>query len=142
MRLPHWVVTVAAVALLVGACGTRAPFSDSSFDEIEDAFRDGGLRICATDDVAGGIANMAVRSRTYEVGANCTDDDRAQVAVDEFDDVDDRDAAVRNGESLVRPRGSGAVWTFGATSIFVFGTSDDPVFEQVTQALDDVGAAR
>jgi hypothetical protein len=142
MKWPHWVVPLVVTALLCGGCGTRSTFGDASFSEVEDAFQQAGLRICQSEAVAGGLANLAVRSRTYEVAADCAGDDRAEVVVDEFDDVDDRDAAVRSFEVSVRPRGSGAAWTYGRTSVFVFGTSDDPVFEQVTLGLDEAGAHR
>jgi hypothetical protein len=142
MTRPRWLVALAVGALLCGGCGARSAFGDASFSEIENGFRQADLRICESEATDGGHASLAVRSRTYEVAADCAGDDRAQVVVDEFDDVDHRDAAVRSFEVSVRPRGSGAAWTYGRTSVFVFGTSDDPVFEQVTRGLDEVGAQR
>ncbi|MDF2967050.1 MAG: hypothetical protein K0Q93_828 [Nocardioidaceae bacterium] len=142
MTRPRWPVALAVGALLCGGCGARSAFGDASFGEIEDAFRQVGLEICESETADDGLASLAVRSRSYEVAADCTGDDRAQVVADEFDDVDHRDAAVRTFEVSVRPRGSGAVWTYGRTSVFVFGTSDDPVFEQVTRGLDEAGAQR
>lgn len=142
MTRPRWLVALAVGALLCGGCGARSAFGDASFSEVEAAFQQAGLQMCLSEVAAGGHANLAVRSRTYEVAADCTGDDRAQVVVDEFDDVEHRDAAVRSFEVSVRPRGSGAAWTYGRTSVFVFGTSDDPVFEQVSQGLDEVGAQR
>lgn len=142
MSWPRWLVALAVGALLCAGCGARAEFGDASFTEVEDAFRQADLRICESEAVAGGLANLALRSRTYGVAADCTGDDRAEVVVDEFDDADDRDAAVRSFEASVRPRGSGAAWTYGRTSVFVFGTSDDTVFEQVARGLDEAGAHR
>jgi len=141
-RRAGWVALLALSAVATG-CGARASFGDGSFGEIEDAFKQGGLQICTHHKEDDGLANQAVQSRTYGLALDCDTDDRAQVTVDEFDDVDDRDAAVRGFEVSVRPRGSGAAWTYGRTSIFVFGTSDDPVFDQVATTLDDdLGAAR
>ncbi len=141
-RRAGWVALL-AMSCLATACGSRASSGDGSFGEIEDAFDRGGLQVCAHHEVDDGLANQAEQSRTYDVALDCDSDDRAQVTVDEFDDVDDRDAAVRGFEVSVRPRGSGAAWTYGQTSIFVFGTSDDAVFEQVATTLDDdLGAQR
>jgi hypothetical protein len=62
------------------------------------------------------------------------------VVADEFDDVEERDAAARNFEAQVRPRAYGAVWTFGPFAIYASGPRDDAVEERVTDAFDNVGA--
>ena len=142
MRHRAGVVALLAVTTLASACGSRDSFGDGSFGEIEDAFEQAGLETCAHHEEPGGIANQATSSGTYELALDCDDEDRAQVTVDAFDDVDDRDAAVRGFEVQVRPPGSGAAWTFGKTSIFVFGTADDAVFDKVATTLDDMGAER
>lgn len=135
-------VRVAVAALvLIAACGDRADFdTEASFSDVEDAITDGGLEICDAVNGDDGRANQAVESRQYEVAFDCDRDDTVPVDVDEFDDVDDRDAAARNFEVQVRPRGYGSVWTYGPFTIFTFGERDDAVEEQLTDILDELGA--
>jgi hypothetical protein len=130
-----------AALILVAACGDRADFdTEASFDDIESAIIDGGLEICDTGNGDDGRANQAVESRQYEVADNCGGDDTVPVDVDQFDDRDDRDAAARNFEVQVRPRGYGSVWTYGPFTIVTFGERDDAVEEQLTDILDGLGA--
>ena len=62
-----------------------------------------------------------------------------RVVVDRFDDVGHRDGAARHFESLLRPRGDGAVWTLGPFTLFANGGRDDDVMERLTTSLDDAG---
>ena len=127
--------------MALAACTDRASFDDrASFADIEDAITGGGLEICETADDDDGQANQATASRQYEVAFDCGSDDIVPVVVDEFGDAADRDAAARNFESQVRPRGYGAVWTYGPFTIFTFGERDDAVEEDLTDVLDELGA--
>lgn len=118
----------------------RASFSGGSFNTIEKALQSRGLRICKTVDRPEGQANQATESRLYDVAFTCSTDAMARVVVDRFAAVDDRDAAMRNLEVLVRPRGSGVAYTYGQFSIYVFGQSDDDAQDTINTALRAIGA--
>jgi hypothetical protein len=129
-------------AAIVAGCGSRDSFDqEASFADIEDATTNGGLEICETvDDADNEAANQAIASRDYVVAFDCDGDNNVPLAIDEFDSADERDAAARNFESQVRPRGYGAVWTYDQFTIFTSGERDDAVEEQLTDILDDLGA--
>jgi hypothetical protein len=134
--------TVAVAALVfLAACGDRADFDRAaSFTDIEDAITNGGLEICEAENSDDGRANQAVESRQYEIAFDCDGDATLPLDIDEYDAVEDRDAAARNFESQARPRGYGAVWTYGPFTIFTFGERDDAVEERLTDVLDGLGA--
>lgn len=111
----------------------------ASFAEVEAALDAAGLQVCAAAEVPDGLANQAVTSRTYEVALRCSADPVA-VVVDRFATARARDAAVRRFESLVRPRGSGVVYTLGDTVVSVPGSGDDGVRERLGAALGAAGA--
>jgi hypothetical protein len=130
-----------ALLLIVAACGSRDSFDqEASLADIEDAITSGGLEICETSKDDDGYANEAAATHDYVVAFDCDSGDTVPVVIDEFDDVDARDAAARNFESQVRPRGYGAVWTYDQFTIFTFGERDDAVEEQLTEVFDDLGA--
>jgi hypothetical protein len=60
--------------------------------------------------------------------------------VDRFADAAARDASARRFEALVRPRGSGVVYTLGDTTVFVPGSGDDAVQDRLDGALRAAGA--
>jgi hypothetical protein len=130
-----------AVAVLT-ACAGRAPFDDTSFTDVERALVTGDLAVCSRSTNREGLANQAIATRTYVVALDCTDDADGSVrlVVDRFDDAEHRDGAARHFESLLRPRGDGAVWTWGPFTLFANGARDDDVMESITDALDRAGA--
>lgn len=130
-----------AALLFLAACGDRADFDEAaSFSDIEDAITNGGLEICDAANSDDGRANQAVESRQYDVAFDCDGDATLPLDIDEYDAVSDRDAAARNFEAQARPRGYGAVWTYGPLTIFTFGERDDAVEERLTDVLDELGA--
>ncbi len=133
-------VAVALLALAAG-CGSRDAFEPHTFDEVTNALTAEGIQICSSR-LTDGHSNQAIAGREFVVAIDCQsgDDDQATIVVDEFDDVEDRDAAARNFEAHIRPRAYGAVWTFGQFAIYASGPRDDQVEERVTDALDKVGA--
>jgi hypothetical protein len=130
-------------ALLVVSWGAheRAPFDTGpdSFTRVEDTVTTAGLQVCSATDRPDGLANQAIASRTYELAVVCPADP-ARVIVDQFASAADRDAAAQRFESLVRPRGSGVVYTLGDTTVFVQGSSDDEVQDRLDAALRAAGA--
>jgi hypothetical protein len=103
------------------------------------------LAVCAETTDRDGMANQAIATRTYVVAAHCTGaptpgDGSVRLVVDRFDDEGHRDGAARQFESLVRPRGDGAVWTWGPFTLFANGARDDDVMDRLSDALDDAGA--
>ena len=91
-------------------------------EDVERRITSAGLQLCSTVDDPQGSANQAVRSRQYVVAEDCGTD-TGQLAVDEFEDVAHRDAAARNHEHQSRPRASGVVYTYGITTVLVFGST-------------------
>jgi len=133
-------VAVGLIAIL-GACGERDSFDqEASFADIEAAITNGGLDICESSPDDDGYANEATASHELVVAFDCDSDDTVGMTIDEFDDVDARDAAARNFEVQVRPRGHGVVWTYDQFTIFTFGERDDDVEEKLTDILDELGA--
>ncbi|MDN5919794.1 MAG: hypothetical protein L0I76_32630 [Pseudonocardia sp.] len=135
---------LALVLLLVTAWAARerAEFAPRPFSDVDAALAAGGIAVCAVADAPDPYANQAVASRTLTIASDCAASDRtgdrAQVLVDRFDDVDDRDAAVRAHEVLLRPRGSGVSYTFGELSLLLRG--DTPTVERAGDALTAAGA--
>lgn len=140
-----WVAVVAGVlAVVLGIVGLwagheRAEFSAGSFTEVEAAFGAAGLTVCTATPAPDPLAPAAVASRSYVLGLGCTGD-TAAVIVDRFADVAHRDAAAQRFESLVRPRGSGVVYTLGDTTVSVRGSGDTAVQELLDPALRGAGA--
>lgn len=134
------VAAVAAAVLLAGCVG-RADFGDgTTFADVERALGRGDLDVCTVSRDPDGLANQAVATRTYEVALDCASDDHVRLVVDRFDDAADRDGAAGQFEGLLRPRGDGAVWTWGPFTLFAGGARDDTVMERVTDSLDQAGA--
>ncbi|MGH3776104.1 MAG: hypothetical protein ACRDRR_10290 [Pseudonocardiaceae bacterium] len=141
---PWLAATGLAVTLVVGmvvvfAGHERADFVGGSFPEVEAAFGAAGLTVCAATEARDPLAAQAVASRTYELGIRCPAD-VAPVVVDRFADAADRDAAAQRFEALVRPRGSGVVYTLGDTTVFVRGSGDTALQERLDAALRAAGA--
>ncbi|MEU2348464.1 hypothetical protein [Modestobacter sp. NPDC049651] len=135
------VCLLAALAVVQWAGRPRADDGSASFPEVERAVTDAGLEVCAEDDHPAGLAPGAVESRTYELAVRCAaDGGRAGVTVDGFASTADRDAAARQFESLVRPRGSGVVWTLGRTTVFLQGSGDREVRDRLGRSLRAAGA--
>ena len=134
-------VLAVLLVLIVSMLGrSRATFSRGTFAEVEQAMRDKGLHICRTEDVPDGQANQAVRSKRYDVGFECASGDDAQVVVDDFTNREDRDAAMRNFEVLVRPNGNGVVYSYKSFVVYVAGQSDDRSQDRIDEALRRLGA--
>ena len=120
----------------------RAAFATVPFATVDTAVSGAGLRVCSVSDVADPLAPAATASRTYGVAATdagCASD-TARLVVDRFALPDQRDAAVRGDEGLVRPRGSATVLTWGDLAVTVAGTSEDAVSDRLTAALRRGGA--
>ncbi|MGY1690801.1 hypothetical protein [Geodermatophilus sp. SYSU D01105] len=136
-------VVLAALLAVLGlaqwASRERAPFGDAGFAEVEDAVAGAGLQVCAVADEPDGLAVGAVASRAYEVAVDCGDG-AVTVVVDRFATAADRDAAARRFESLVRPRGSGAVTTLGSATVFLRGGADREAADRLEAALRAAGA--
>jgi hypothetical protein len=133
---------VGVLTVGLAACGDRPEFDEPvSFRRVERTLTRGGLDVCRTLRHPDGFANQAVATRTFVLAADCSSDDRVRLVVDRFDDADARDAAVRNFEVLVRPRGDGAAWTWGPLVLHARGERDDTVMERIGEALDGAGAA-
>jgi hypothetical protein len=132
---------LAALAAVLWAAEERHAFDadEGSIEDVERRITAAGLQLCTSVDDPQGTANQAVRSRQYVVAEEC-DDDTGQLAVDEFEDVAHRDAAARNHEHQTRPRASGVVYTYGITTVFVFGSSDDDIQERIDGILRAAGA--
>lgn len=118
----------------------RAEFAPRSVTDVESALTAGGLTVCARAATPDPLANQAVATRTLTVATDGARGDRADLVVDRFADADDRDAAVRAHEGQLRPRGSGAVYTWGELSILVRGGSDTAVADRAGDALRTAGA--
>jgi hypothetical protein len=129
----------AALGVVQWAAHERSPYDVGSLPEVEAAFAAAGLQVCAAAEQPGGLAAAALVSRTYELAVRCPVDS-ARVVVDRFGDAPDRDAAARRFEALLRPRGSGVVYTLGETTIFVQGSGDHDVQERLDPALRAAGA--
>lgn len=164
MRVGTGLRTGVAVAVIAGALalvlllvvawasGERAEFAPRPFSDVDAALAAGGITVCAVTEAPDPYANQALASRTLTVAAACAANsraadnraadnpagDRAQVLVDRFADADDRDAAVRAHEVLLRPRGSGVTYTFGDLSLLLRG--DGPTVERAGDALTAAGA--
>lgn len=73
------------------------------------------------------------------VGIDCHEG-VVSLVVDTFANAADRDAAARNFESEVRPRGDGVVWTWGQCTIFAIAGREPAVMDRLTTGLDRLGA--
>jgi hypothetical protein len=135
------VALLGALLVVQWAAHERAPFDAGadSFSTIEDTVATAGLQVCSATDRPDGLASQAIASRTYELAVRCPADP-ARVVVDQFASAADRDAAAQRFESLVRPRGSGVVYTLGDTTVFIQGSSDDEVQDRLDAALRSAGA--
>jgi hypothetical protein len=131
--------TLAVLGVVQWAGQPRAGPSGGSFTVVEQAFRSAGLQVCARDDHPSGLAPGAVESRTYEIAVGCGER-QAPVIVDLFSSTGARDNAARQFESLTRPRGSGVVYTLGATTVFLPGSGNGAVLGRLTAALSATGA--
>jgi hypothetical protein len=132
---------LAALAAVLWAAEGRHTFDagEGSIEDVERRITSAGLQLCTTVDDPEGTANQAVRSRQYVVAEDCGDG-TGELAVDEFEDVTHRDAAARNHEHQTRPRASGVVYTYGITTVFVFGSSDDDIQNKLDEILRAAGA--
>jgi hypothetical protein len=138
-------VAILTLSTLLPACAGRAPFDDTDasrpgFGAVDRTLTADGLDVCDRTTDPAGLANQAVATRTYVVALDCGTDDVVRVLVDRYHDEDDRDGAARHFESLLRPRGDGAVWTWGPFTLFANGGRDDDVMERLTMSLDRAGA--
>jgi hypothetical protein len=136
-------VALAVVLVLVSwASHERSEPGSGSFAQVEGAFVTAGLTVCTTSVAADPLAPGALASRTYVLGPAGTGcaGDAATVVVDRFETVSDRDAAAHRFEVLNRPRGSGAVWTLGDTTVSVRGSSGSAVQAALAPALYAAGA--
>ena len=135
------VCLLAALAVVQWAGRSGADGGRASFADVERAVQDAGLEVCAEDTDPAGRAPGALESHSYELAVRCaTGEDRAGATVDRFGSTADRDAAARRFESLVRPRGSGVVWTLGSTTVFLQGSGDRAVRDRLAAALRAAGA--
>jgi hypothetical protein len=140
------VALLGALLVVQWAAHERAPFDAGadSFSTIEDTVATASLQVCSATVSPDGLASQAIASRTYELAVppGCAQGpaDPARVVVDQFASAADRDAAAQRFESLVRPRGSGVVYTLGNTTVFVQGSSDDEVQDRLDAALRTAGA--
>ena len=123
----------APLAVVQWAARDRAPFADGAFDAVEQAVGTAGLEVCGVVDTPGSAAGGRVAGRAYEVAEACPAD-RATVVVDRFTTAADRDGAARQFESLVRPRGSGAVYTLADATVFLQGSGDGDVRQRLGAA--------
>jgi hypothetical protein len=132
---------LAALAAILWAAEGRHAFDagEGSIEDVERRITSAGLQLCTTFDDPDGTANQAVRSRQYVVAENCGGD-TGEMAVDEFEDVAHRDAAARNHEQQSRPRATGVVYTYGKTTVLVFGSSDDDIQDELDSILRAAGA--
>ncbi|HEY9349430.1 MAG TPA: hypothetical protein VIP75_01970 [Acidothermales bacterium] len=132
---------LAALAAVLWAAEGRHAFDagEGSIEDVERRITSAGLQLCSTVDNPDGTANQAIRSRQYVVAESCGGDS-GQLAVDEFEDVAHRDAAARNHEHQSRPRASGVAYTYGTTTVFVFGSSDDDIQNELDLILRAAGA--
>jgi hypothetical protein len=130
---------LAALAVVQWAGRDRAVFGAGSFDAVERAVQTAGLRVCRVVDEPDGFAGTSVDGRAYEVAVSCPDD-TATVVVDRFASAADRDAAARQFEGRVRPRGSGSVRTLGDATVLLQGTGDGDVRQRLAEALRAEGA--
>jgi hypothetical protein len=131
---------LAAVAVVLWAAEDRSAFGDATIDDVEQGIAAAGLQVCSQFDDPEGTANQAVRSRQYVLARNCDESVTGLLSVDEFNDVAHRDAAARNHEHHNRPRASGVVYTLGRNVVFVFGSCDHEIQEQLNDVLRDLGA--
>ncbi len=133
------VALAGALGLVQWAGHERAPHGGTGFSAVEAAFGAAGLQVCAAADRPDGLAPQAVASRAYQLALRCPAEP-AGVVVDRFADAAGRDAAAQRFESLVRPRGSGVVYTLGDTTVFLQGSGDDAVQDRLDAALRAAGA--
>jgi hypothetical protein len=149
LRLVRYAGPIGAVVLLIAAvvviavviaAQQRAHFGQGSLGDIEAALRTNGMKICATTDNPNGGANQSLHSRQYDVALSCPSSKDAQVIVNEFGSKEDRDAAMRNLEVLVKPRGSGVAYTYAQFTVFIQGSSADTVQNRIDRALRAMGA--
>lgn len=136
------VATLVAMGVVgvLASCTDRASFGNETFADVERVLERGELEICSHTNHPDGLANQATASRTYVVALDCDGDDTVRMVVDRFDDAVDRDAAAQQFEVALRPRGDGAVWTYGPFTVFANGGRDDAVMDALTASLDQVGA--
>lgn len=97
-------VVVPLITTLIAA-DRRAQFGSGSFDDIEAALTTRGMAICTTVTNPDGQANQAIESRQYDVAFRCPTENDAQVIVNQFGSVSDRDTAM---PGCVRSSRSGA----------------------------------
>jgi hypothetical protein len=136
-------VVLAALLAVLGvvqwAGRDRAAFGPGSFDAVERAVDEAGLRVCHVTEAPDGLAVSSIRSRAYEVAVSCPGDD-ATVVVDRFASAGDRDAAARQFESQVRPRSSGAVFTLADATVLLQGSGNGDVRRRLGEVLRHEGA--
>ncbi|MEX0991189.1 MAG: hypothetical protein WD004_02830 [Actinomycetota bacterium] len=131
----------AGLLLALAACSGIAPKPITpSYDDIEQAITGSGLLICASSVEGEGLAAGAIDARVFEVSANCETTPPSQVVVDRFADMTDRDAAADEFRVLSRPRGSGAVWTYGTFTIFAHGSTGHEAMRRLVDAMAGLGA--
>ncbi len=130
------------LALAFSACAATTPVPTSpSYDDIEQAVNDVGLKICASSMELDGIASLALDSRVFQVSTDCSASKFSQIVVDRFATTADRDSAADQFRVLTRPRPSGAVWVYGPFTVFAHGRTEDEVMHRLTEAMARLGAA-
>jgi len=132
---------------VAAACQGPADFQDASFDEVEAALVDEGLQICEQVDLELTEREGALEGRQLVLAdESCPDSERTVdvLSIVEFETGDDRDAALRDIQGARgRVEGFGALgvaWTFGPFVISLTGERDPSVVDQLTDAMDNLGA--
>src|SRR5262245_39190341 len=124
------------VVLLAVAVGCGAPsFQDGSFDELETALRDDGLRICSERTAE--APHDAVAAVTYEVAVNCDQGDQTTVDAVEWQNKEARDAAEQRAEGGGRLNPTPA-WAFGVLTVSLPGFTDAGSQQRVAQTLERI----
>ncbi len=133
--------------VVAAACKSPADFQDASFDEVEQALLDEGIQVCEQVDLELTEREGVLESRELVLAdESCRDDERRVdiLSIVEFETEDDRDGALRDFQGARgRIEGFGAhgvAWTFGPFVIFLTGERNDALVDQVTDAMEDLGA--
>ena len=132
-------VLVVLLLITVVLPGGTAPFSGGSFTKVERSMQAKGLHICHTVDRKPGVAEGSLESRRYDVAFDCQNDIPVHVLVNRYEHRDDRDSALHNLETLIRPD-DGSSYSYGRFSILVTGRPDDKAQQQIDRVLRSIGA--
>jgi hypothetical protein len=137
--------TVITILFLTPVVAQR-PHSDfnqsADIASAEQAFAAKGLNICAKEELNWSITPGFISGKVYDLNTNCSNFDPnypgARAWLAKFNDIESRDAALRNFETTRRHIGLGIAWSKGPLIMLVDGNQKPGIIGALKEVASSI----